>query len=61
MRLFHEHRIEGADVAVWLGFALGLGIAVHHLFFVATAAIAMTALAVSGFHAIRRHTASHRH
>jgi hypothetical protein len=52
-------KIESADIALWLGLSIGLGIAVHEGFFLVTAAIAIGALGAIVVHAGHEFGAHH--
>ena len=47
--------VDGARVALLLGLSVGLGIAVHEVFFIVGGAIAVGALSVAAAHAIEEH------
>jgi hypothetical protein len=47
--------VDGARVALLLGLSVGLGIAVHEVFFLVGGAIAVGALSVATAHAIQKH------
>ncbi len=47
--------VDGARVALLLGLSVGLGIAVHELFFLVGGTIAVAALGVATARAIQRH------
>lgn len=47
--------VDGARVALLLGLSVGLGIAVHEVFFIVGGAIAVGALTVATAHAIEEH------
>ena len=47
--------VDGARVALLVGFSIGLGIAVHEVFFLVGGAIAVGALTVATAHAIQEH------
>ena len=48
--------VDGARVALLLGISIGLGIAVHEVFFLAGGVIAVGALTVGTVHALQEHT-----
>jgi hypothetical protein len=48
--------VDGAHVALLLGLSVGLGIAVHEVFFLVSGAIAVGALTVATAHALQEHT-----
>jgi hypothetical protein len=58
-------KIEPRTLALLLGFALGLGLAVHELFFVLGAIVAIAAAGEHMLHAARKHLNAtkpvHRH
>lgn len=47
--------LDGSRVALLLGLSIGLGIAVHEVFFVVGGAIAVGALTVATAHALQEH------
>jgi hypothetical protein len=47
--------VDGARVALLLGLSIGLGIAVHEVFFLVSGAIAVGALTVATAHALHEH------
>ena len=47
--------VDGARVALLLGLSIGLGIAVHEVFFLVGGTIAVAALGVATEHAIQKH------
>jgi hypothetical protein len=47
--------VDGARVALLLGLSVGLGIAVHELFFLVAGTIAVAALGVATERAIQKH------
>ena len=47
--------LDGSRVALLLGLSIGLGIAVHEVFFVVGGAIAVGALTVAAAHALQEH------
>jgi hypothetical protein len=53
-------KIESADVALWLGLSIGLGIAVHEGFFLIAGAIAVGALTAVAVHAVHEFGGHHQ-
>ena len=51
----HDGSVDGARVALLLGVSIGLGIAVHEVFFLVGGAIAAGALTIATAHALREH------
>lgn len=47
--------VDGARVALLVGLSIGLGIAVHEVFFLVGGAIAVGALTVATVHAVQEH------
>ena len=47
--------VDGAHVALLVGVSIGLGIAVHEVFFLVGGAIAVGALTVAAAHALHEH------
>lgn len=51
----HDGSVDAARVVLLLGMSIGLGIAVHEVFFLVGGAIAAGALTIAAAHALREH------